>query len=376
MIPNNDFFAKLFGKKYFPLNRIEINSEQIIKNYRYLSSLSELAIAPVVKSNAYGHGIELVAKILDKENPPFFCVDSLFEAYQLKKTNVKSPILIMGFADSRNLKTKKLPFSFTVFDLDFARQLDKYQPGTKIHIKVDTGMNRIGVPIKDLSNFLKQLKKLKNLEIEGLMSHLSSPRSSKSYTNYQVGNFKKAVKVFEKEEVSPRWKHLAASGALFNVGSQALTEITNLARCGIALYGASGEGKTKPTLELKSQIVHIKKLKEGDLVGYDRTFIAKSNTVVGILPLGYNDGVDRRLSNSGYVKYKEVFCPIVGRVSMNISAVDISKIKNPKVGDEVTVISASPSDRNSIKNLARTAGTIPHDLLVHLHAKALRRVII
>lgn len=372
-----DKIKEVLGIKYYPLNKIEISTEQLINNYNHLSSISKkIKIAPVVKSNAYGHGIDLVAKILDKENPPFFCVDSLFEAYQLKKANVKSPILIMGFIDSRNLQAKELPFSFAVFDLDFAKTLNQYQPGAKIHIKVDTGMNRIGVPIKDLSNFLKQLKKLKNLEIEGLMSHLSSPRSSKSYTAFQIENYKQAIKIFESKKIFPKWRHLAASGALFNVESQALTEITNLARCGIALYGASGEGKTKPVLELKSQIVHIKKLKEGDLVGYDRTFIAKSNTVVGILPLGYNDGIDRRQSNNGYVNYKGVTCPIIGRVSMNVTTIDVTKVKKPKIGDEIIVISADPKSPNSITSLARSAGTIPHDLLVHLHAKALKRIVI
>lgn len=371
-----DKLRRALGINYYPLNKIEINGAQLVKNHQYLSSVSKLKIAPVVKSNAYGHGIELVSKILDGEHPPFFCADSIFEAYQLKNTRIKSPILIMGFIDTRNLQSKKLPFSFTVFDLDFAKQLNKFQPGAKIHIKVDTGMNRIGVPLSDLKNFLVQIKKLKNLEIEGLMSHLSSPRSSKSYTQYQIESFKKTLRLFEDENIRPKWRHIAASGALFNIKPKVLEEITNLARCGIALYGASGEGKTKPALELKSQIVHIKKLKKGDLVGYDRTFLAKKDTAIGILPIGYNDGVDRRLSNIGVVKYRNSYCPIIGRVSMNITTIDVSKIYNPKIYDEVTVISAKGGDKNSILELAKQSNTISHDLLVHLHAKSLRRSII
>lgn len=369
-----DKIKKLLGKNYYPLNKIEIDPNQLVRNFQYLSSLSKLKIAPVVKSNAYGHGIEQVAKILDKKKPPFFCVDSIFEAYQLKKAGIKSPVLIMGFIDRRNLEIKKLPFSFTVFDLNFAKTLNKYQPGTKIHIKVDTGMNRIGVKLKELDRFLKNIKQLENLKIEGLMSHLSSPRSSEEYTNFQIENFREAKNIFEANKIIPRWSHISASGGLFNINLKTLEEVSNLARCGIALYGASGEGKTKPILELKSQIVQIKKLNEGDLVGYDRTFTANAKTVIGILPLGYNDGIDRRLSNKGFVKYKENFCPIVGRVSMNITTIDITKIKNPKVGDEVNVISSNSKEKNSITNLAKLADTIPHNLLVHLHAKALRRI--
>lgn len=368
---------KLLGINYYPLNRIEINGKQLLKNYQYLNSIaSEVKIAPVVKSNAYGHGIELVARLLDFQNPPFFCVDSLYEAAQLKKAGVKSPILIMGFLDSRNLKFRKLPYSFTVFDINFARQLNKYQPNAKIHIKVDTGMNRIGVPLSDLKKFLIQIKKLKNLEIEGLMSHLSSPRSSKSYTGVQIKNFEEANKIFDDLEIRPKWKHIAASGGLNKISAKKLGQISNLARCGISIYGSLTEGNTLPALELKSQIVQIKKLNEGALVGYDRTFETKRNSVIGILPLGYNDGVDRRLSNIGFVKYKNNFCPIIGRVSMNITTIDITNVYNPKMGDEVVVISSNPKDKNSILNLAKAANTIPHDLLSHLHANALRRVIV
>lgn len=370
-----DKIKEVLGLKYYPLNKIEISAERLTNNYQYLSSISKkIKIAPVVKSNAYGHGIELVSRILDSQNPPFFCVDSLFEAYQLKKVGIKSAVLIMGFVDARNLKGKRLPFSFTVFDLDFTRQLDKYQPGAKIHIKVDTGMNRLGVPLSELTNYLKEIKKLKNLEVEGIMSHLSSPRSSKSYTDYQILNYKKAIELLENSRVYPKYRHIAASGAIFNVKSEILAGISNLARCGIALYGASGEGNTKPVLELKSQIVHIKKLNAGNLVGYDRTFTAKSNTVIAILPLGYNDGVDRRLSNNGHVTYKGMSCPIIGRVSMNITTIDISMVKNPKIGDDVTVISSNLKNQNNIISLAKDTNTIPHDLLVHLHAKAVRRI--
>jgi len=208
-----DKLKKILGRTYYPLNKIELNKKRLLKNYDYLKSLdNNLQIAPVVKGNAYGHGIEEVSKILDSQKPPFFCVDSLFEAYQLKKAKIKSPILIMGFVDGRNLKARKLPFSFAVFDLDFAKALNKYQPGAKVHIKVDTGMNRIGVSLKSLAKFLYQIKKLKNLEVEGLMSHLSSPRSSESYTNYQIDNYKKAIRIFEDSGFFPKWKHLAASG--------------------------------------------------------------------------------------------------------------------------------------------------------------------
>ncbi len=372
-----DKIRKVLGRTYYPLNRIELSKNKLLYNYAYLKSLEKkIKIAPVVKSNAYGHGIQEVAKILDNEKPPFFCVDSLYEAYQLKKANIKSPVLIMGFVDGRNLKVRKLAFSFAVFDLEFARALNKYQPGANIHIKVDTGMNRMGVSPSNLTEFLNQIKKLKSLNVEGVMSHFSSPRTSKVYSHHQLANFRQSRMIFDNLNIMPKWSHIAASGGLFNIKPGLLTRVSNLARCGIALYGASSEGETKPVLELKSKIVHIKKLKRGDMVGYDRTFQAAGTTTIGILPIGYNDGVDRRLSNKGFVTYKKIKCPIIGRVSMNITTIDITRAKKAKVGDAVTVISSNPQDPNSAKKLSLMIDTIPHDILVHLESKSIKRVII
>lgn len=372
-----DKIKKILGASYYPLNQIEISKKQLLDNYHYLSSINtKIQIAPVIKSNAYGHGIEEVSKILDKENPPFFCVDSIYEAYALKKAQIKSPILIMGFVDPRNVMNKKLPFSFAIFDIESARILNKYQPDAKIHIKVDTGMNRIGVQMTDIDNFLSRIKKLKYLQVEGIMSHFSSPRTSKTYTDKQIKNYGEALKIFINAGIIPKWRHLAASGGLFNTNTKVLGDMTNLARCGIALYGATAEGKTRPILKLKSQIVHIKQLEGGNLVGYDGTYKTRTKTTIGILPIGYNDGVDRRLSNCGMVNYHGITCPIIGRVSMNITTIDITKIKNPKIGDEVIVISPELKSKNNVIKLAKVAETIPHDLLVHLHAKSLRRVVI
>lgn len=366
---------RLFGKSYYPLNKIEISQSALKNNYDFLSKISApIKVAPVVKSNAYGHGIELVAKVLDTKNPPFFCVDSLFEAYQLKNSKIKSEILVMGFVDSRNLKVKKLPFTYTVFDLNFAKALNKYQPGAKIHIKVDTGMNRLGVPPKDLAAFSDQIKKLKNISVVGLMSHLASPNTSKVQTNSQIQYFKDARNIVKQKLLDPIWFHIAASDGLFSTKKGELKAVSNLARVGIALYGADSSRKTTPVLKLTSKIVQIKDIQKGEKVGYDRTYTAPSPVKIAMLPIGYNDGLDRRLSQVGTLTYKKNKCKVLGRVSMNITAIDVTKVKQLKVGDEITIISNKRGDINSVNELARTCSTIPHDLLVHLHAKSIRRI--
>lgn len=365
----------ILGRKYYPLNRIEIIRDNLVNNYNYLSSQDQgVKIAPVLKSNAYGHGIGLVAKIMEGFSPPFFCVDSLLEAYEILKTGEKSKILVMGFTDPRNLAIKRLPFSFAVYSLEHLRGILKFQPNAGIHIFVDTGMHREGARMEGLAYYIK---KMGDINIEGLMSHFAM---SESYTDTrtlrQVKNFNKAREILKKNGINPKWIHLGASGGFLN--RKYLGDIGNLARTGKALYGIYLSGKNKYlklALRLKSTLVQIKELSAGECVGYDFTYKASRKMKIGILPIGYNDGVDRRLSNNGFVKINGVFCPIIGRVSMNITTVDLSKVKKPYVGEDVIVISEVRGDLNSVEKIAKSIGTIPHDVLVGLGGKIRREVV-
>lgn len=369
---------KIFRKKYHTLNRIEILHNHLLDNYKYLSSLNKkIKIAPVLKSNGYGHGIINVAKILDPLNTPFFCVDSLHEAYQLQKANIKTPILIMGYTNPQNLKIKKLPFAFTVFDIETAQILNQYQQNCSIHIFVDTGMHREGIRIDDLPEFLKKLKLMQNIKIEGLMSHLSSSKSNNDplFVN-QINNFKKSRQILAKFTIKPKYFHIAASGALINPQTfKIISRASNLSRAGIALYGLEQNLRLKPALRLISQIAQIKKLKKGEKTGYEGTFTAKKDMMIGILPIGYNDGVDRRLSNISKLLIKQTLCPILGRISMNITTVDISKIHQPYVGQEVIVYSENKYNLCSLENSAKLCKTIPYDLLIRLDP-SIKRVVI
>ncbi len=363
-----------FRKEYQTLNKIEVSSSDLIHNYRYLCSLSpKIKIAPVIKSGGYGHGIVNVAKILKKENPPFFCVDSLYEAYELLKANITTPILIMGYTDPQNFKVKKMPFIFVVFDLELAKVLNEYQPNCKVHIFVDTGMHREGIPINELPHFLEEIKKLPNIKIEGLMSHLALADKPKDPLNEtQIKNFKIAIAILKKSGVNQKWTHVQNSdGLALNLKGVNV----NMARVGLALYGISNNPNFKPILNLKTKIAQIKKLKKGTKLGYGGTFITTKPTILGILPIGYYDGVDRRLSNKGWVTVGKQPWKIVGRVSMNITTVDISKVPDPKIGDEVFVYSQYRYDKNSITNTAKICKTIPYDILIGLAASTKRIII-
>ncbi|MDO8429535.1 MAG: alanine racemase [Candidatus Daviesbacteria bacterium] len=364
--------AQILKKEYRFLNRVELSKTNLLHNFKYLGSLnSGLKVVPVLKSNAYGHGLVEIAQILDYVKAPFFCVDSLHEAYRLLKTGVKTPILIMGYFDPENLKVKKLPFHYALFDLETAEIINKFQPQAKVHIKVDTGMHRIGIPIEELDQFCQELKQFENIKVEGLMSHLAQANntSEKGFLS-QVENFKKAKQILEQNGFNLSWTHIGASNALLNQEARiVIGKISNLVRAGKALYGLdpiNQHSKLKPVLKFTTKIAQIKKIKAGSRVGYDWTFEAKQDLLLGILPAGYNDGVDRRLSNIGSVLIGGVSCPIVGRVSMNITTVDISNVPDPYIGQEVIIYSDNPKDLNSIENSAKLTGTIAHELLIHI----------
>jgi alanine racemase len=371
-------FSIFKRKPYHHLNKILVNQQALIDNHGALKKLHpESKIAPVLKSNAYGHGLTTVAPVFDKLKPPFLIVDSLYEAYELYKKNIKTPILIIGYTDPRNYAIKPLPFHYSVFDLETARSLNKYQLGCSVHIFVDTGMSREGVLIKNLSKFIKEVLKLENLKIEGLASHLADADNTtdSSFTKKQLKNYHQALQIFNDHDIDPKWKHISASAGAFKVKNKAF----NLIRAGLASYGVSPFDKNVeqlyPSLTLQSTLIQIKQLQKGDLVSYNLTYRAPNSMTVGILPAGYYEGVDRRLSNKGVVKIKDQYCPIVGRVCMNLTIVDLSKVKNPKVGDKIEIYSTDTTAKNSIFNQAKTAQTIPYKLLTGL-TDSIRRELI
>ena len=361
-------FSIFKRKTYHHLNQILISKEALVVNHKFLQQLQPHAqVAPVLKSNAYGHGLTTVAPVFDSLQSPFLIVDSLHEAYQLYKQNLSTPILIIGYTDPRNYAVKPLPFHYSIFDLKTAQALNKHQPGCSIHIFVDTGMSREGVSIKDLPNFIKELLKLKNLKIEGLASHFAdADNSNQEFTKKQLKNYHQALQILNDHDIDPQWKHISASAGAFKNKD----EIFNLVRVGIASYGISPLEKQfsqlQPALTFQSTLAQIKQLQSGDLVSYGLTYQAPKKMTVGIIPAGYSEGIDRRLSNKGVVKIQDKYCPIIGRVCMNITIVDISQLKDPQVGDKVEIYSPTQTAKSSISNQAKTAQTIPYKLLTGL----------
>lgn len=371
-------------QSYRHLNTICLSKQALRSNHDALQQAHpEAVVSPVLKSNAYGHGLREIATLFDDMKCQFLIVDSLYEAYELYKAHIRTPILILGYTDPKNFTAKRIPFEITVFDLETARVLNRTQPGIRIHIFVDTGMHREGVSLEDFPSFVQELKKLTNLCIVGLCSHFADADNpdSMEMTRKQITVFKKALKIMQHEGIDPKWRHISASAGAYNVADPLFT----LIRGGLAHYGISPLHSTdphahvlslQPVLEFHSTLAQIKTIKEGDCVGYNCTYTAKKKMTIGLLPAGYYEGVDRGLSNSGVVTIRGISCPIIGRVSMNMTVIDLDALPHPQVGETVVVYSATPQDENSVQAVAARVGKIPYEVLTVDLAESVKRVIV
>jgi alanine racemase len=366
-----------FTKQHLPLNTIHISKKALVDNYTYLHNLnSDLKVAPVLKSNAYGHDIGLIGKILDDVGAPFFCVQTIEEGFALVKQNVTTPILIMGYVDPRNLRGKKLPFSYAVSTLETLETILQYQPHAPIHLFVDTGMRREGFPMTSMSQLIRFIKTKKDIHIEGLMAHFAASENN-ALTKMQLKNFLTAQTLFKDAGISFKWVHHANSSGLLNYKNYK-GKIGNVARTGIAVFGIDPEMKDtalQPILEFTSTLTQIKDLVKGESSGYGFTFTAKKKMRIGVVAAGYYDGVDKRLSNVGYMKMGKTFCKIIGWISMNLTVIDLTAVRNPRVGDKVIIFSNNPKDKNAIASSAVICKTISYELLVGL-ASAIKRIVV
>ncbi len=346
-----------FEKKLVTLNRIEVSKRAILENleaYRKLAGDQE--VWPVIKANAYGHGLEIVAEILKEKKLTYLVADSYYEALRIWKVNSAQRVLLIGSNHPDNLVALDYSrIALMVQDMETIQQLGRLGKKVTVHIKVDTGMGRQGVSIKQLSIMRDELKKYKHIEVEGLMSHLAdADNSDDSYTTMQIAKFEQAKQLVWELGLTPKYWHLAATAGVVKMSKG----LTNATRLGIGLY--LGE---KPAMRVISTLTNIKEINTGDKVSYGGTFVALKKMKIGVVPVGYFEGLDRRLSNKGFVKINGNYAPILGRVCMNLVVVGLDKIK-AQLWDEVEVVSNNSGEKNSIENMARLSETIPYEILV------------
>ena len=377
MIP---LFKKFFRPKYTPLNRIEILSQNILHNVSVLKKQQKQAeIVPVIKSNAYGHGIEEICSILGKSAVKMLAVDSFPEAQKVYKYSSKKVLLIGESAlDCYEFFDVKRT-EFCVYNIETFKKLASFKKNISVHLFINTGMNREG--IQDLEIFLENTKEeQKHINIIGVCSHLASADSESDLNKEQEKIFFENVNILKSHNISPKYVHLGNSAGTFLLKNKKL----NLFRTGISFYGYNPfpqdhplftkAQKLKPALRVMSKIVSIQSLKKGEKVSYNETFRAKKNTKIAVIPFGYFEGLDRRLSNnfSVYIQGKEV--KIAGRVCMNLTCLDIGNL-DINIGDEVEIFSEKPEQKNSVQAMATQEKTISYEVLVKLQGDLRREVI-
>lgn len=365
------------SKKLKVLNMIELSNKALRCNYNYYKKIHpESMVCPVLKSNAYGHGLKKIAQMCDGLGAPYLVVDSYYEVLELKKIGIKTPSLVIGYTHPDNYKNMRFGnVAITVLDKETIEALGKLRKKITIHLKVDTGMHRQGIPFNELESALELIKKYKKLKLEGLCTHLADADNQKSnvFTRGQVVEFKKALKIAEKHGFDIKWKHISATSGAGKIFAKDF----NMIRLGLGLYGDSSVKdfkKLKPVLTLTSTIIDIKKLKKGDCVSYGCTFTAPKDMKIGIIPAGYYEGVDRRLSNKGTVYYGKTQCKIVGRVCMNLTMIDLSNAKRARKWDKVTVIGNNLLLKNSARHIAEICKTVTYTIWTHI-APTIRRKI-
>ena len=358
----------------------EIDLGAIKYNYKSILSLvgKDTKIMAVVKANAYGHGIVEVSRVLKKLKVSYLGVATLDEAMVLRSNGIKLPILILGSVLPEEAKTAvKNNITLTLCNIELLKELAKlskkgFKP--KVHVKIDTGMGRIGVWHEEAIEFVKKVKDKRTIELEGIYTHFSVAGRDKLFTQYQIDSFKKVIFELSQNNIIIPLKHAANSIACIDWKESHL----NMIRPGIIIYGIYPKRnfphliKLKPAFSLKTKIAFVKNTPPGRSISYGRTHITKVHTKIATIPIGYADGYGRILSNKAEVLVKGKRASVIGKVTMDQSMINIGNIDNVKVGDEVVLIGRQINEEIRLEKLARLAGTIPYEIVTGITSRVPR----
>jgi len=356
----------------------EINLKNLAYNFRRIKHLlaDGIKVMVCVKADAYGHGLVPVAKKLTSCGVDYLSVASIDEGIRLRESGIKKPILILGMIlqeDTRPLL--KYNLTQTVCTLELAAALNalarRKRKKISIHIKIDTGMGRLGVLAGDAFSFIKKISRLKFLNIEGIFTHISCADTNKDFTVYQIDLLNALTSKLDRAGIAIPLVHAANSLSIINYPHSHF----NMVRPGLVIYGLyPQEGldvDLKPVLSLKTRVVYFKKVPQGYGISYGHTYITKRKTTIVNLPIGYGDGYPRNLSNIAPVLIKGKRFILSGRVCMDQIMVDVGNLK-VGIGDEVVLIGRQAKIAISAEELAVLAGTIPYEIVCGLGSRVPR----
>lgn len=363
------------------LTWIEISKSALAHNVKqFRQALKQVSIMAVVKANAYGHGSFAVSTAIEPLVDCFGTANGA-EALSLREFGVKKPIVVLnyyGFDQIESLVAHNL--TLVVYDLKQARAISaaakKLKKKAKVHIKVGTGLSRLGVFARDAVSFVKKVRKFPNLEIEGLFSHFAASEDDPVFTMIQLGHFRQIIEDLENNLIFIPVKHIACTASALAFPESRF----DLARIGIGIYGLQSYKSIfslvqknnpgfnlRPALAWKTKVLAVKELPAGAYVGYGRSFRTPRKTKLAILPLGYHEGYDRKLSNLAEVLLQGKRCKVRGRVYMNLLSVDVTGVKNVKAGDVAVLLGKQGKEEIFADELAQIAGTINYEIVTRIN---------
>ena len=351
---------------------LEVNLKNIEFNLNQIENLTQKKAIPVIKANAYGLGSIEVAKYLSKKNFKLFAVANLQEALEIKNFGLDNKIFIMGNNDKDDLKLAiENGFSITISSWDDIKNLEKLKTSKEvlIHIKIDTGMGRIGFGSEDSYGVIKYINENKLGTIQGIYSHLSSADENEDeFTLEQINLFKR-----HEENKDIPFKHILNSPGIFKYSKYTNS---NYVRPGISMYGillfdTPLKKLLKPVFKLKTKVIYIKTLSNNTFISYGKTAEGKKGDIIATLPIGYADGLDRRFSNGGTVKIHGEKYTIIGRICMDMTMIIIpNNLKNKVgIGTEVEIYG------EDINEQAQSIGSIADELMTRINKRVSRRYV-
>ena len=345
---------------------LEINLKNVEKNFKHIQSkVFPAAVMPVLKANAYGLGMDAIVEILERAGAKRFALAELREAFFLNKKTQK-PLQILGdllpYEIEGAIKMGLVCPGTSYPQLSRMASLSKaLKKTTKIHLLIDSGMGRLGIPIDGAEEVIKKSMRLPHIDIEGIYTHFPHANTpSHPMSKRQVAQFKALLSRLPKI----KWMHMANSDGINNIK----TSYFNLVRPGLNLYGVFDlQGRKayelKPALNLKSRLIAKRMLPKGHTIGYGLTYVLKKKTWVGTIPAGYADGLPFAASNRGHVLIQGKKCKIIGRVSMDYTTIDLSPVKTVALGTEVVLIGKSGKLEQTVEDWATLKNSHPYDII-------------
>jgi alanine racemase len=359
------------SKPHYRPTWAEIDLKAIEHNYKQVRRVvgKNTNIMIVVKANAYGHGIVEISTVLERLGVNYLGVATTDEAIRLREHGIKTAILVLGSVlpdEVRVLVENNITLTLCSEDLlNAIKKEAAFGRKAKVHIKIDTGMGRIGVWHEEALNFIKNIAQEKDIIVEGIYTHFSSVGRDDFFTNYQIEAFEKLLAKLEGFDINIPFRHAANSTATVDFKRSHL----NLVRPGLIIYGMYPKHtfpkliKLRPALSFKTKIVYIKETPPGRSISYGRTYVTQKHTKIATLPIGYADGYARNLSNKAEVLVRGKRAHIVGKVTMDQMMIDIGHIKSARIGDEVVLIGKQGREEIRPEKLARLAETIAYEFV-------------